>query len=191
MSGRSTPVTTNNEGGSKPETGESAPASAPTVEAPPPPPAEGEGEAQLLVSEFPPPPYYYTLVTQQYPDGSPILTPPPIPYGSLKVAAKKAAQMAEAAAKAAEAERFASLGASLNSELLGESGATEGGDGSNAVKQEETSIKIDGSGTNQNKDDDIDGDVVAVFGEIVEDPMLIEIQDECDDPKVIQDRLNA
>jgi len=131
---------------------------------------EAEGEAQLLVSEFPPPPYYYALAAQTTPDGTPLLTPPPIPVDALKVAAKKAAQIASEAAKAAEAERFASLGTTP---------ATE-----SASKTE--SIKIDGSDAPET----IEGDVVAVFGEIVEDPMLVEVQDECENPESIRQRLN-
>jgi mediator of RNA polymerase II transcription subunit 7 len=34
-----------------------------------------------------------------------------------------------------------------------------------------------------------DGDVVAVFGEIVEDPLLIEPLDVCEDPTVIRDEV--
>ena len=124
----------------------------------------GEGEAELLVSEFPPPPYYYSLASK--PGG---LEPPPIPTDALKIAAKKAASLVAEAEPAAEAEQFASLGIIKPST----DDATESKATASAVIQ----------------DKDLEGDVVAVFSEIVEDPVLFEVQDECEDPTLVRDRL--
>ncbi|KAI2510200.1 hypothetical protein MHU86_4232 [Fragilaria crotonensis] len=38
--------------------------------------------------------------------------------------------------------------------------------------------------------EDEEGDVVAVFGEIVEDPYLVEVQDLCEDPRKIRDEVH-
>ena len=44
-------------------------------------------------------------------------------------------------------------------------------------------------GTVPTDDDDDDGEVVGVFGEIVEDPLTVEPLDACEDPKVIRDEV--
>jgi len=128
-------------------------------------PVDAPGEASLLVSEFPPPPFYYRTTT--------FLRPPPIPQEALTLGTKRAAK---AAAKArAEAERIRLAG------IHGEGDTTNAILGGVAASQEEN-------------DDNDEGDVVAVFGEIVEDPLLVEPLDRCDDPKVVREevkRLNV
>lgn len=94
------------------------------------------------------------------------LEPPEIPTAALECGTRRAA--AAAARARAEAERLR-----LGEDEIDKTGAILGG----SAKEEEN-----------------DGDVVAVFGEVVEDPVLIEPLDCCEDPRVIRDevkRLNA
>lgn len=92
------------------------------------------------------------------------LTPPAIPTEALERGSKRAAA---AAAKAhAESERM---------RLLGEDAASHNTDailGGVLTKEEE------------------DGDVVAVFGEIVEDPLLVQVKDNCEDPTLVRDEVS-
>ena len=44
-------------------------------------------------------------------------------------------------------------------------------------------------GVSAPEEQDEDGDVVAVFGEIVEDPNLTEPLDRCEDPKIVRDEV--
>jgi hypothetical protein len=92
------------------------------------------------------------------------LAPPPIPHDALERGTRRAATVAALAR--AEAERLRGMavdtGDSDNHALLS---------GTPAVGPEE------------------EGNVVAVFGEIVEDPLLCEPLDVCEDPKVVRDEL--
>eukprot|EP00977_Amphora_coffeiformis_P013627 scaffold3608_cov183-Amphora_coffeaeformis.AAC.14 len=88
------------------------------------------------------------------------LEPPEIPYEALARGTSRAA--AQAARARAESERL----------RLGEDDKTDAIlGGAPAVDEED------------------DGDVVAVFGEIVEDPQLIEPLDRCEDPKIVRDEV--
>jgi hypothetical protein len=114
------------------------PASGSGKEAASPAAAEAEGEAQILVSEFPPPPFYYANVKAIN-----NLTPPAIPKDALQLGTKRAA---EAAARArAESERL---------RLAGDDAAA---DKTNSILGGATAI-----------DEEDSGDVIGVFGEIVE-----------------------
>ena len=89
------------------------------------------------------------------------LSPPEIPAEALERASKRAAA---AAAKAkAESER-------LRLQL-------DDADKTNAIL---------GGVTDEGEED---GDVVAVFGEIVEDPLLVQVDDICEDPTKIRDEV--
>jgi hypothetical protein len=139
--------------------------------APAEPPEPAEGEATMLVSEFPPPPYYYTRGEN--------LVPPDIPTAALECGTRRAA--AAAARARAEAERLR-----LSEHMMN----------NNEEEEDKTGAIFGGVVNNANLDDlkYEEGEVVAVFGEIVEDPVLIEPLDYCEDPKVVRDevkRLNA
>ena len=88
------------------------------------------------------------------------LPPPAIPIEALARGTARAA--AQAARARAESERL----------RLGEQDTTDAILGGVAAPEEQD-----------------DGDVVAVFGEIVEDPMLIEPLDRCEDPKIVRDEV--
>lgn len=91
------------------------------------------------------------------------LKPPPIPQDALTRGTRKAAA---AAAKArAEAER---------NRLGDEADKTDA---------------ILGGVPAASADDEEDGDVVAVFGEVVEDPFLVQPLDACEDPTVVRDEV--
>jgi hypothetical protein len=90
------------------------------------------------------------------------LTPPLIPHEALARGTQRAAAVAEKAR--AEAERLRGLA------------SAEGGE----------TINLGGEAPVETSDD---GDVVAVFGEIVEDPLLFEPLDNCEDPRVVRDEL--
>lgn len=89
------------------------------------------------------------------------LAPPAIPTEALERASKRAA--AKASAAHAEAERMRLQ--------LGEADNTDAILGGVLAKEDE------------------DGEVVAVFGEIVEDPNLVQVQDNCEDPTVVRDEV--
>ena len=118
------------------------------------------GEATLLVSEFPPPPYYF----RQAAFGG--LSPPPIPMEALSRGTRRAAAVA---ARAREFERRQRLQAEEQPSNNDTTDAILGG----MVPEEE----------------DEEGDVVAVFGEIVEDPLQVEPLDHCEDPAVVRDEI--
>lgn len=90
------------------------------------------------------------------------LEPPPIPTEALRRGTSRAA--AQAARARAESERL---------RLGGEDDKTDA---------------ILGGSVHATEEED-DGDVVAVFGEIVEDPLLIEPLDRCEDPKIVRDEV--
>lgn len=149
---------------------------------------DAPGEASLLVSEFPPPPYYYYRAAGNYRsapsttgDAGTITTtnvpttyhlkPPEIPIDALSRGTRRAA--AAAARARAEAERI---------RLLEEAGTNNDIDKTDAI--------LGGITTNTTTDDvDKDGDVVAVFGEIVEDPYLVVPMDRCEDPKIVREEV--
>ena len=105
------------------------------------------GEAQLLVSEFPPPPYYFRFAG--------VLRPPPIPVDAITRGTNRAVAIA---ARAREAERQQRL-----TEL-------RRGDDSQSNDDDKTDSILGGVIKAGNVDENDEGDVVAVFGEIVEDP---------------------
>jgi hypothetical protein len=88
------------------------------------------------------------------------LTPPPIPAKALERGTKRAAAAAEKSR--AESERLRLMGQEVGQDVLA--------GGPPAAAEEE-------------------GDVVAVFGEIVEDPLLFEPLDRCEDPRIGRDEL--
>ena len=140
----------------------------------------------LLVTEFPPPPYYYTLASRHTPANQK-LTPPPIPHRAFKVAAKRV--MNERKKAREESDRI---------RLDAEGGGGEGGDAMDVDKEEnEAGESSSSTKKHLNKegddDDSIDPNnpnepVVAVFGEIVEDPTLT-VEEECHDPIEIRENV--
>jgi len=92
------------------------------------------------------------------------LTPPPIPTAALERGTRRAA--AAAARARAEAERIRL-----------------------AVDEVDKTDAILGGVTGAHKEEEEEGDVVAVFGEIVEDPLLVQPFDRCEDPKVVRDQV--
>mmetsp|Transcript_21703 Transcript_21703/g.31443 ORF Transcript_21703/g.31443 Transcript_21703/m.31443 type:complete len:272 (+) Transcript_21703:48-863(+) len=163
-----------------------------------------EDDEGLLVSPFPPPPYYYHLASTP---GA--LEPPPIPTECFERAARKVASIA-AAAKA-ESERMrqeaisgdaassTAINASIKNDGTSDMGGTDAGSssanagGSDLTKKEEgasavgdQAIITEEKGKEENGEEE-EGEVVAVFGEIVEDPLLVQVEDECEDPTKIRD----
>mmetsp|Transcript_24378 Transcript_24378/g.35650 ORF Transcript_24378/g.35650 Transcript_24378/m.35650 type:complete len:241 (+) Transcript_24378:96-818(+) len=126
---------------------------------------EGEGEAQILVSEFPPPPFYYRKAATQS------LQPPPIPTECFERAAQKAA--AVAAGAAAESENIRNLAVAAQNSP---------NDGAVTADMSVQHMEAGGEGI----EDGDNSDMVAVFGEIVEDPLLVHVPDDCQDPTVIK-----
>lgn len=92
------------------------------------------------------------------------LTPPPIPTDALERGTRRAAAAAARARAEAERNRLA---------------MDEGVDKTDAIL----------GGVTAPKEDEEEGDVVAVFGEIVEDPLLVEPLDRCEDPKIVRDQV--
>lgn len=117
------------------------------------------GEATLLVSEFPPPPYYFKRAA----NGN--LQPPEIPVEALARGTRRAAAAAARARAEAEKMRLAEHSNNTTDAILG------------------------GVLPDQAAGEDEEGDVVAVFGEIVEDPSLVVVQDSCDDPVLVRDEV--
>ena len=93
-----------------------------------------------------------------------ILTPPPIPVAALERGTRRAAAAAARARAQAERNRLCLDDIDKTDAILG------------------------GVSTKTEEDDD-GGEVVAVFGEIVEDPLLVEPFDLCEDPKVVRDQV--
>lgn len=90
------------------------------------------------------------------------LSPPPIPEEALTRGTRKAAAAAARARAEAERIRLAADDADKTDAILGGM---------------------------QKAEDDEEGEVVAVFGEVVEDPLLVEPLDVCEDPKVVRDEV--
>ena len=147
----------------------------------------GGDDDMLLVTEFPPPPYYYTLSAQSK------LTPPPIPSRAFQVAAKRVITERQKAKEESDRIRL-DAGLPKGSGSSGDVGAVKG-EGNDSSKDE---TKVES--TKQDNDDtasttssidpnDPNEQVVAVFGEIVEDPTLVTAEDECDDPVEIRENV--
>ena len=147
----------------------------------------------LLVTEFPPPPYYYTLASHNK------LTPPEIPHRAFRVAAKRVRQEKERARL--ESERIR-----LEAEVKDDDG-DGGADGEDKSKDVVMTTTTDNQqqqqdNNNNNNDDDDDDSItdpnnpnepiVAVFGEIVEDPTLLLHnidQQDCNNPTILRDNV--
>jgi len=132
-----------------------------------------EGEAQILVSEFPnPPPYYNLFATLNGKGKGNLLPPPPIPTAKLQATAVEVAK-AEAASRRIRDEQLKSGAATAAAAAVGAAEAiAAGGDpdagaaaaaAAAAVAAAEAAAAI----PQPNLDD-----VVSIFGEIVEDPLL-------------------
>jgi hypothetical protein len=134
------------------------------------------GEATLLVSEFPPPPFYYKLFGGSTASAQHPLAPPPIPTEALERGTRRAAAAAARARAAEERQRLLAMGQPQQS----------GGDDKNDPTQNDTHTDaVLGGAAPDAASQEEEGDVVAVFGEIVEDPLLVEPLDNCEDPMVI------
>lgn len=137
----------------------------------------------LLVSEFPPPPTYFrqaafkaastTTPSANNGNSNNKLVPPPIPTTCFEKAAKRVAKNVADAQAAAEAE------------ISGKNSAVE------AAAQANSNLSLVEEVTAVDNEED---DVVGVFGEVVEDPVLLTpLLDDCSDPLVVRDtviRLN-
>ena len=146
---------------------------------------EGDDD-MLLVTEFPPPPYYYTLASRHTPANQK-LTPPPIPHRAFKVAAKRVMNERKKAREESDRIRLDAEGG----------GGGEGSDAMDVDKEENEAGELSSSTKKhlEEKDDDDSIDpnnpnepVVAVFGEIVEDPTLT-VEEECHDPIEIRENV--
>ena len=157
------------------------------------------GEDMLLVTEFPPPPYYYTLASSS---NDIKLTPPEIPHRAFRVAAKRVRQEKERARLESEKIRLeAEMGegsSSSNSNSGGRGGNNEqqggGGDDDDDDKSSSDVVMTDKQQQENTDDDDNDSiidpndpnePIVAVFGEIVEDPTLVYVEEECNNPTIL------
>lgn len=143
--------------------------------------ADTPGEAALLVSEFPPPPHYYRRASIDDVTGRLRIKPPKIPHDALARGTRRAKAAADRARAEAEAERLRQGEESSDPMMMGD---------------DKTGAILGGVARTGNTDDDDDDDddnnndnVVAVFGEIVEDPMLVEPLDPCDDPTIVRDEV--
>jgi hypothetical protein len=172
------------------------------------------GEAALLVSEFPPPPpFYKKMRTDQILFKQP---PPRIPRKALRRGTARARAAADRLRAEAEAERLRQL-AFINDgkkKLSSGGGLGDSGDGkgdapggpeSTKEVDDRTGAILGGAAVSSTlgapsaaaaattrllaPDDDETDPVVAVFGEIVEDPLLVRPLDRCDDPKAVRDRV--
>lgn len=134
-------------------------------------------EAQL-VSEFPVPPPYYKLALT--------LTPPPIPHEKLIRSTKKSYADKLKALKREEEEERRRFG----EDFTAAADTDTGGDIRSSGRVE--TISSGDVRTEEEEDLDVDkGPFVTVFGpeSYVEDPTLIPIQDDCSDPKEVQQRI--
>lgn len=93
------------------------------------------------------------------------LAPPPIPQEALERGTRKAAAAAAKARAMAERERLE------QTETFDKTNSILGGVKANEQEEEE------------------EGDVVAVFGQVVEDPLLVQPIDYCEDPVVVRDEV--
>ena len=125
-----------------------------------------EQEPQLLVREFPPPPNYYRLASIPG-----LLTKPTIPKDAIARGTHKARK---------ESERLRQL--ALEAYQSTTSDGVEGGS-MMGVNHNHTN----GGGVNES--DDENGNVTAIFGEILEDPTLLEPVETCPEPTKIRDEV--
>lgn len=126
-----------------------------------------DGDDMLLVTEFPPPPYYYTLAS------SGKLTPPDIPERAFRVAAKRVRQEKERARLESERIRL-------------EAGGCDSEASTDVAMADKQNDDDDDSITDPN---DPNEPIVAVFGEIVEDPTLVYVEEECNNPTILRDNV--
>jgi hypothetical protein len=157
-----------------------------------------DGDDMLLVTEFPPPPYYYTLASSNK------LTPPEIPHRAFRVAAKRVRQEKERARL--ESEKIRLEAEKNNGSSVSGGGGGDNDNGSGKGGDEEKSslddvVMTDTQQQQQQQQQDIDDDdsitdpndpnepIVAVFGEIVEDPTLVYVEEECNNPKLLRDNV--
>ena len=144
----------------------------------------GDNDDMLLVTEFPPPPYYYTLAAQSK------LTPSPIPERAFTVAAKRVMMERQKAKEESDRIRLDAEGLSKGSSS-GDVGGKVKGEGKDSSKDETNKQDNDDTASTTSSIDpnDPNEQVVAVFGEIVEDPTLVTAEDECDDPVEIRENV--
>lgn len=131
---------------------------------------EQEQEPQLLVREFPPPPNYYRVASIPG-----LLTKPTIPKDAIARGTQRARK---------ESERLRRL--ALESHQATTSGDGVGGEGGAMMGSNHINNSGDGDG---NDDGDDNGDVTAIFGEILEDPTLLEPVETCPEPTKIRDEV--
>jgi len=136
-------------------------------------------EAQL-VSEFPVPPPYYKLDLT--------LTPPPIPYDKLIRSTKKSYVDKLKTLKQQEEEERRRCGEDFHS--AGTGGDIRNSDGVDMISSSDVR-KEEEEEEEEDFDVDMEGPFVTVFGQesYVEDPTLLPIQDDCSDPKEVQNRV--
>lgn len=152
-------------------------------------PIDSEGDDMLLVTEFPPPPYYYTLASSNE------LTPPEIPHRAFRVAAKRVRLEKEKARLESERIRLAAEEKEgvTDDAADGEIEQCDNGGSQDVVMK---SSQPDSNTLNGDDDDDSITDpndpnepIIAVFGEIVEDPTLLQIDQECSNPTTLRDNV--
>ena len=133
----------------------------------------------LLVTEFPPPPYYYTLAS------SGKLTPPDIPERAFRVAAKRVRQEKERARLESERIRLEAEKKDFTDDKVKEGGGDSEAS-TDVVMTDKQNDDDDDSITDPN---DPNEPIVAVFGEIVEDPTLVYVEEECNNPTILRDNV--
>ncbi|KAL7528673.1 hypothetical protein ACHAXR_002563 [Thalassiosira sp. AJA248-18] len=153
-----------------------------------------DDEDMLLVTEFPPPPYYYTLASQQ------LLTPPEIPHRAFRVAAKRVMAERRKAREESENIRMEAEKCGASSSMVLEKKGSTDSTVDNIIESTTTTTAASSSSTTKKEENDNDDDmdsidaddpnetVVAVFGEIVEDPTLV-MEEECHDPVEIRENV--
>lgn len=146
---------------------------------------DGDDDSPLLVSEFAPPPYYYRLAANTTMEQS-SLQPPAIPTEALQRAARKSASMAAEAKEIAERNRLQAA----NSDMTDNSNNHNNNEASSRNSSDNMNqVALGGAVPDLNSTLDDDGDIVAVFGEIVEDPLLVQVEDD-EDPTKIRDAVS-
>ena len=121
-----------------------------------------EGEAQCLVSEFPNPPPYYQLFGSLPADAA-VPPPPPIPTATLEATARRVADITAAVHQLRDEQRDTLVGADPTSAAAASAHA--------AIAE-------------ASRPPDNLAEVVSIFGEVVEDPLLriADGREACDDP---------
>lgn len=169
---------------------------------------------EILVTEFPPPPYYYTLASTNQ------LTPPEIPHRAFRVAAKRVRMEKEKARLESERIRLEAEKKDKDNEG-GETDCASKAEscGKEHQKSEQQEVLEEKSqdvvmstssstdkppSSQQNNDSSTDDNdsitdpydpnepIVAVFGEIVEDPTLsstLDDDEECNNPTILRDNV--